>query len=152
MRWARYFSVTEVPYKIESLRVSEEETFCFFETWRPAWGSSPRSPTFQAGSFNHCTRALPLFITKPTHQYSSIGSIFCVGCAVKFCYTFCRLVIVCLPGCLSVYLQKHVIKQTAIKHETFTRWCVNVGPALYTVDRHDPTMGDCLQSIVAMQI
>ena len=29
----------------------------FFETWRPEWGSNPRSPTFQAGSFNHCTRA-----------------------------------------------------------------------------------------------
>ena len=41
------------------LRVSGEETCCFFETWRPEWGSSPRSPTFQAGSFNHCTRAPP---------------------------------------------------------------------------------------------
>ena len=27
------------------------------ETWRLKWGSNPRSPTFQAGSFNHCTRA-----------------------------------------------------------------------------------------------
>ena len=26
-------------------------------TWRPEWGLNPRSPTFQAGSFNHCTRA-----------------------------------------------------------------------------------------------
>ena len=33
------------------------KTFCFFETWRPEWGSNPRFPTFQAGSFNHCTRA-----------------------------------------------------------------------------------------------
>ena len=50
--------VTKAPYNIESLRVSGEETFCFFETSRPEWGSNPRSPTFQAGSFNHCTRAL----------------------------------------------------------------------------------------------
>ena len=42
-------------YNIESLWVSGEETFCFFETWKPEWGSNPRSPTFQAGSFNHCT-------------------------------------------------------------------------------------------------
>ena len=54
---ARYISVTEVPHNIESSRVSGEETFCFFETWRPERSSSPRSPTFQAGSFNHCTRA-----------------------------------------------------------------------------------------------
>ena len=24
-------------------------------TWRPGWGSNPRSPTFQAGRFSHCT-------------------------------------------------------------------------------------------------
>ena len=29
---ARYLSVTEVPHIIESLRVLEEKTFCFFET------------------------------------------------------------------------------------------------------------------------
>ena len=29
----------------------------FHSTWRPEWGSNPRSPTFQAGSFNRCTRA-----------------------------------------------------------------------------------------------
>ena len=50
-------SVTEAPHNIESLRVSWEETFCFFETWTPEWGSNARSPTFQAGSFNRCTRA-----------------------------------------------------------------------------------------------
>ena len=32
------------------------ETFCFFETWRPERGTNPWSPTFQSGSFNHCTR------------------------------------------------------------------------------------------------
>ena len=53
----RYHSVTEAPHNIESLRVSGEETFCFFEIWRAGWGSNPRSPTFQAGRFNHCTRA-----------------------------------------------------------------------------------------------
>ena len=36
-----------------------KKLFCFFETWRPEGGGglSPRSPTFQAGRFNHCTRA-----------------------------------------------------------------------------------------------
>ena len=31
------------------------EKLFFFETWMPEWGSNPRSPTFQTGSFNHCT-------------------------------------------------------------------------------------------------
>ena len=68
----RYLSVTEALHNIESLRVSGEETFSFFETWRSERGSNPRSLTFQAGSFNHGTRA-------PTHnaQYTtySIASI-----------------------------------------------------------------------------
>ena len=34
-----------------------EETFCFFENWIPERVTSPRSPTFQAGSFNHCNSA-----------------------------------------------------------------------------------------------
>ena len=50
---AHHLSVTEVPHNIESLRVSGEETFCHFETWRPEWGLNPRSKPFQAGSFNH---------------------------------------------------------------------------------------------------
>ena len=37
-------------HNIEYLRVSGKET------WRPEWGSKPRSLIFQAGSFNHCTR------------------------------------------------------------------------------------------------
>ena len=49
-----YLSVTEVPHNIESLRVSGEEIM-------PEWGSNPRSPTFQADSFNHHTRDPPLF-------------------------------------------------------------------------------------------
>ena len=48
---ARYLSVTEAPHNIGSLRVSGENT------WRPELGSNPRSPIFQAGSFNHCNRA-----------------------------------------------------------------------------------------------
>ena len=44
-------------HNIESIRFNGEETFCFFEIWGPEWGSNPRSPIFQAGSFNHCTRA-----------------------------------------------------------------------------------------------
>ena len=54
---AHYFSITEASHNIESLCVSREETFCFFETWMPERGLNPRPPTFQAGSFNHCTRA-----------------------------------------------------------------------------------------------
>ena len=54
---ARYFSVTEALRNIEYLQVSREETFCFFETWMPERSSNPRSPTCQAGSFSHCTRA-----------------------------------------------------------------------------------------------
>ena len=53
----RYLSVTEALQNNKSSQVSGEETFCFFETWRPEWGSNPRSPTFQEGSFNHCTTA-----------------------------------------------------------------------------------------------
>ena len=54
---ARYLSVTDALHNIELLRVGGEETFCIFETRRPEWGSIPRSPTFQAGSFNHGTKA-----------------------------------------------------------------------------------------------
>ena len=38
------------------------EIFCFFETWIPERGLNPRSATFQAGSFNQCTRAPALLI------------------------------------------------------------------------------------------
>ena len=54
---AHYFSVTDFPRNIESVRVSGEETCSFFDTWELQWGLNPWSPTFQAGSFNHCTRA-----------------------------------------------------------------------------------------------
>ena len=47
-------SVKKAPYNITSSRVNGEATFCFFESWRPKWGSNKR--TVQAGSFNHCTR------------------------------------------------------------------------------------------------
>ena len=53
---ACYLSVTVAPHNIDSLRVSDEEIFCFFATWRPEWDSNPRFPTFQAGSFNHCIK------------------------------------------------------------------------------------------------
>ena len=72
---ARYFSVTEAPHNIEYLRVSGEETFCFFGTWMPKWGSNPRSPTFQAGSFNHCTRApAPIVSTVTCFWYMYLQS------------------------------------------------------------------------------
>ena len=53
---ARYVSVTEAPHNIESLRVSVEEAFRFFKIWMPERVTNPQSATFQAGSFNHCTR------------------------------------------------------------------------------------------------
>ena len=74
---ARLLSATEAPHNIESLRVSGGETFCFFETWRPEWGSNPGSPTFQAGSFNHCTRAPALHYAIPScnKSYSRLCSV-----------------------------------------------------------------------------
>ena len=45
---------------------------CFFETWRPEWGSNPRSPTFQARSFNHCTRT-------PAPNLDIIAQVFTPG-------------------------------------------------------------------------
>ena len=45
------------PHNKASSRVNGEETYCFFETWRQEWDSNPRSLTFQAGGFDHCTRA-----------------------------------------------------------------------------------------------
>ena len=63
---ARHLSVTEAPHYIESLRGSGEETFCFLE-----YCSNPRSPTFQTGSFDHCTRAPALCRDK-----FSMGTIF----------------------------------------------------------------------------
>ena len=42
---ARYLPVPDAPHNIGSFCVSGEETFRFFETWRPWWGSNPRSPT-----------------------------------------------------------------------------------------------------------
>ena len=50
---ARYLSVTEAPH----ITSERGETFRFFATCMPEQGSNPWSPTLQAGSFNHCTRA-----------------------------------------------------------------------------------------------
>ena len=57
-----------------SLRVSGVETFCFFETWRPGWDSNPQSPSFQAGSFNHCTRT-PAPGTWRSLYFTSAGAL-----------------------------------------------------------------------------
>ena len=48
-----------------------EETFYFFETWRPEWGSTPRSTTFQAGSCNHCTMSPPRWNTNCDNQWKT---------------------------------------------------------------------------------
>ena len=37
---------------------------CFFENWMPERGTNPRSPTFQACSFNHCTKAPVYYMCK----------------------------------------------------------------------------------------
>ena len=79
---ARYLSVTEASHIIESLRMSREETFCFFETWRSEWGSNPWSPTFQAGSFKQGPRPCG----KPFHhsQCSLYMSIVIKGKKTSF--------------------------------------------------------------------
>ena len=35
----------------------KKKIFCFFETWMPERGTKLRYPTFQEGSFDHCTMA-----------------------------------------------------------------------------------------------
>ena len=52
----RHLSVTEAPNNIKFHEWGVKKTF-FFKTWKPESGSNPRLPTFQAGSFNHCTTA-----------------------------------------------------------------------------------------------
>ena len=42
-----HLSITEAPHSIESLQVNGEDTFYFSETWRPEWGSNPRSRLFK---------------------------------------------------------------------------------------------------------
>ena len=46
----RALEVTEASHNIESLRVSREETFCFFESWMPERGSD-----FPSRQLYHCT-------------------------------------------------------------------------------------------------
>ena len=84
---ARYVSVTE------ALGVSGEETFCFFETWRPEWGSNPRSPTFQAANLpsKHKTFVQHLYNVYPT---SSTLVQHCTNIIQMFCvYASCGVVI-----------------------------------------------------------
>ena len=55
LRRTRYLSVTEAPHNF--IFTSEQGiNILFFETWMPASGINPRSPTFQAGSFSLFTR------------------------------------------------------------------------------------------------
>ena len=62
--WGRagYLSVIEAPHKTESLQVSG---YMFLWNLNTRAGTNPRSPTFQTGSFTHCTRA-PIPITPIT--------------------------------------------------------------------------------------
>ena len=52
---ARYLSSTEAPHNIGSSTSERERNILFLR--RQEWGSNPLSPTFQAGSFNGCTKA-----------------------------------------------------------------------------------------------
>ena len=117
--WGRacYLSVTEAPHNIEYLRVSGEETLCSFETLRPEWGSSPRSPTFQAGNLNHCTRApvlckieLVCVLTARSHtNFTSISGqlIMFEPCVPNiFCLDLDVFILLCLCVIsLSVFIQ-----------------------------------------------
>ena len=71
----------------ESLRVSGEETFCPFETWRPKWGSNPRSATFQAGSIDHCTRARRLYVMEHNSHFMEVK----IGSFKRLCKEFITL-------------------------------------------------------------
>ena len=78
--WGRacYLSVTEASHNMQCLLVCGKETFCFFETLMPERGSSPRSPTFQAGSFNHCTRT-PALVWYELTLVFVVMSLFSAG-------------------------------------------------------------------------
>ena len=71
--WARYLSVTDAPQNIESLQVSRKETFCFFDTWRPEWGSNPRSPTFKQANLTTAPGPPP-FVVPVTFEFN--GNVF----------------------------------------------------------------------------
>ena len=59
---ARYLSITEAVRNIESLRVSGEETFCFFSLKN---GVQTRDiQRSKAGNFTHCTRAPALGLSQ----------------------------------------------------------------------------------------
>ena len=45
---------------------AEKKHFCFIETLRPEM--YPRSPTFQSGSFNHCTRTPAPYWERDSHK------------------------------------------------------------------------------------
>ena len=62
------------------LRVRREKTFCFLETLMPERGSYLRCPNFQAGSFNHCTRARsrPVLMAALGDLLLSLTSFQCV--------------------------------------------------------------------------
>ena len=67
--WARYLSVTEVPHNIDFLRVSGQETFCFFHNLKGRVGF------FQADSCNHCNRSYSLGGTCTLMVTDNIASI-----------------------------------------------------------------------------
>ena len=77
------------PQYIESLRVSREETYGFFETEMPERGTNPRTPTFQADSFNHCTRApassLYILVNARCHYLSVLVEVFPGSCISQTC-------------------------------------------------------------------
>ena len=98
---AIYLSVTVALHNTEALRVSREETFCFFETWMPEWGTNPQPPTFQACSLNHGTNApaswckiIQFLAQKPDIKYTHISIQWekLSGKAQKTCIGLVRMI------------------------------------------------------------
>ena len=89
--WSRahHLSVTEALQNIKYLRLSGEVTVCSFETWRPEWGSNPRSPTFQADSFNHCFRAPAAAQTNGLDE-KDILRLFRISCVIHMACEHCH--------------------------------------------------------------
>ena len=93
--WARYLLVTETLHNMKRYKWAGKKPFYFFETLRPEWDSNPWSLTSQAGSFNHCTRALAGKGTRtnPFHCYVvlSIEHKTTIISAVNFSQPFVRV-------------------------------------------------------------
>ena len=59
---ATSLSLTEAPRNIASLQMSEEERFCFFETWRPDCSRWPSRPIRSLRYIETCTEIRALWV------------------------------------------------------------------------------------------